>query len=103
MGSRTARRRGGSRSTLLRMPITPFRRGAAAAGGPRQVGMNTRLRAFVMGLVILVGVGTLGTAVATGATPLPRKVMLEKLNHVRAAHGLSGVRPALRLRLAALR
>jgi uncharacterized protein YkwD len=65
--------------------------------------MNTRLRGFVVGLVVLMGVGTLGTAVAAGTTLPPRTVMLEKLNHARAAYGLGAVRPALRLRLAALR
>jgi uncharacterized protein YkwD len=65
--------------------------------------MNTRLRAFVVGLVVLMGVGTLGAAAATGTTLRPRTVMLEKLNQVRAAYGLAGVRPALLLRLAAQR
>jgi uncharacterized protein YkwD len=65
--------------------------------------MNTRLRAFVVGLVVLMGVGTLGAAAATGTTLRPRTVLLEKLNQVRAAYGLAGVRPALLLRLAAQR
>ena len=65
--------------------------------------MNTRLRAFVVGLVVVMSVGTLGAAVATGATLRPRTVMLEKLNEVRAAHGLRAVRPALLLRLTAQR
>jgi uncharacterized protein YkwD len=65
--------------------------------------MNTRLRGFVVGLVVLMGVGTLGTAVAMGTTLRPRTVMLEKLNQVRGLHGLGAVRPALPLRLAALR
>jgi hypothetical protein len=65
--------------------------------------MNTRLRAFVVGLVVVMGVGTLGTAVATGTTIRPRTVMLEKLNEVRSAHGLGVVRPALLLRLIAQR
>jgi uncharacterized protein YkwD len=57
----------------------------------------------MVGLVVLMGVGTLGTAAAMGATLRPRTVMLKKLNHVRAAYGLGAVSPALRLRLAALR
>ena len=61
--------------------------------------MNTRLRTFVVGLVVLMGVGTLGTAAATGTTLRPRTVMLEKLNHARIAHGLGAVRPALRLQI----
>ena len=65
--------------------------------------MNTRLRTFVVGLVVLMGVGTLGAAVATGTTLRPRTVMLEKLNEVRATHGLGAVRPALLLRLTAQR
>jgi uncharacterized protein YkwD len=65
--------------------------------------MNTRLRAFVVGLVVLMGVGTLGTTVAMGTTVRPRTVMLEKLNQVRSAHGVGAVSPALRLRLTALR
>jgi hypothetical protein len=65
--------------------------------------MNTRLRAFVVGLVAVMSVGTLGAAVATGATVRPRTVMLEKLNEVRSAHGLHVVRPALLLRLTAQR
>jgi uncharacterized protein YkwD len=65
--------------------------------------MNTRLRAFVVGLVVWVGVGTLGAAVATGATPRPWTVMLEKLNEVRRAQGLVAVRPSLLLRLTAQR
>ena len=64
--------------------------------------MNT-LRAFAVGLVVVMGVGTLGAAVATGTTLRPRTVMLEKLNEVRAAHGLGAVRPALLLRLTAQR
>jgi uncharacterized protein YkwD len=65
--------------------------------------MDTRLRAFVVGLVVLMSVGTLATAVATGATLRPRTVMLEKLNEVRATHGLGAVRPSLLLRLTAQR
>src|SRR3954453_5808025 len=68
-----------------------------------KAGMNIRLRGLMVGLVVVMGVGTLGTAAATGTTPRPRTVMLEKLNHVRAAYGLGTVSPALRLRLAALR
>lgn len=65
--------------------------------------MDTRLRAFVVGLVVVMGVGTLGTAVATGTTIRPRTVMLEKLNEVRSGHGRGVVRPALLLRLIAQR
>jgi cysteine-rich secretory family protein len=65
--------------------------------------MNTRLRAFVVGLVVVMSVGTLGAAVATATTLRPRTVMLEKLNEVRSAHGLHAVRPALLLRLTAQR
>jgi uncharacterized protein YkwD len=65
--------------------------------------MNTRLRGFVVGLVVLMGVGTLATTAAMGTTLRPRAVMLEKLNQVRAVHGLGAVSPALRLRLTALR
>jgi uncharacterized protein YkwD len=62
--------------------------------------MNTRLRGLVVGLVVLMGVGTLGAVSAT-ATVKPRTAMLEKLNEMRAKHGLGPVRPSLRLRLAA--
>jgi len=64
-------------------------------------GMNTRLRGFVAGLVVLMGVGTLGVASSTAATLKPRTVMLEKLNMVRAEYGLGAVRPSLLLRLTA--
>jgi uncharacterized protein YkwD len=77
--------------------------GGGRAARAEILSMNTRLRAFVVGLVVLMGVGTLGTAVATGTTLRPRTVMLEKLNGVRVAHGLGAVRPALLLRLTAQR
>ena len=57
----------------------------------------------MVGLVVVMSVGTLGAAVATGTTLRPRTVMLEKLNEVRSGHGLHAVRPALLLRLTAQR
>jgi uncharacterized protein YkwD len=65
--------------------------------------MNTQMRGFVVGLMVLMGVGTLGVASSSAATLKPRTVMLEKLNGVRSTHGLGGVRPSLLLRLAAQR
>ena len=65
--------------------------------------MNTRLRGFVVGLVVLMGVGTLGVSSSSAATLRPRRVMLDKLNQVRAKYGLGAVRPSLLLRLAAKR
>ena len=64
--------------------------------------MNTQLRGLVVGLVVLMGVGTLG-ATSAAATVKPRTAMLVKLNQVRAKHGLRAVRPSLLLRLAAKR
>jgi uncharacterized protein YkwD len=65
--------------------------------------MNTRLRGIVVGLVVLVGVGTLVPVAATAATLKPRTVMLEKLNEVRAEHGLRAVLPSPQLHGAAQR
>jgi uncharacterized protein YkwD len=65
--------------------------------------MNTRLRGIVVGLVVLMGVGTLGVSSSSAATLRPRTVMLEKLNEVRAKYGLRAVRPSLLLRLTAQR
>jgi uncharacterized protein YkwD len=65
--------------------------------------MNTQLRGFVVGLVVLMSVGTLGVASSSAATLKPRAVMLEKLNMVRAEYGLGAVRPSLLLRLTAKR
>jgi uncharacterized protein YkwD len=55
-----------------------------------------------MGLVVMVGVGTLsGTAMAT--TVKPRTLLVRDVNAVRAQHGLRAVSPSLLLRLAAKR
>jgi uncharacterized protein YkwD len=77
--------------------------GGIGAAGADPMGMNTRLRGIVVGLVVLMSVGTLGVASSSAATLRPRTVMLEKLNAVRASHGLGAVRPSLLLRLAAKR
>jgi uncharacterized protein YkwD len=62
--------------------------------------MNTPLKAFITGLVVMMGVGTLATT-ATATTLRPRTVLLHDLNVVRAAHGLRAVSPARLLRLTA--
>jgi uncharacterized protein YkwD len=77
--------------------------GGSAAQAADQWGMNTQLRGIVVGLVVVMSVGTLGVASSSAATLKPRTVMLEKLNAVRAQHGLAAVRPSLLLRLAAKR
>ena len=65
--------------------------------------MNTRLVIFAMALVAIVGVGTLGTGTSHAATVRPRRVLLDKLNAVRAGYGLRAVRPVPVVRLAAHR
>ena len=50
--------------------------------------MNTHLRGVIVGLVVVMGVGTLGVASSSAATLKPRTVMLEKLNLVRGEYGL---------------
>jgi uncharacterized protein YkwD len=65
--------------------------------------MNTRLRGLIVGLVVLMGVGTLGVSSSSAATLRPRTIMLQKLNQARASYGLGAVSPSRRLRLAAQR
>ena len=65
--------------------------------------MNTRLTAFVTGLVVILGVGTLSGTSAMATTLKPRTVLLRDVNAVRAQHGLRAVSPSLLLRLAAKR
>jgi len=64
--------------------------------------MNTRLKALMTGLVVLVGVGTLSST-AAATTLRPRTVLARDINAVRAQHGLRAVTPSLLLRLAAQR
>src|SRR5690349_13965069 len=80
-------------------PFWPWRSGADR---PRLYGMNTRLKALMTGLVVLVGVGTLSST-ATATTLRPRTVLARDINAVRAQHGLRAVTPSLLLRLAAQR
>jgi len=63
--------------------------------------MNTRLKALVTGLVVVVGVGTLSGTSAMATTLRPRTVLLRDVNAVRGEHGLRALRPSLLLRLAA--
>ena len=64
--------------------------------------MDTRLKALITGLVVLVGVGTLSST-ASATTLKPRTVMVRDINAVRANHGLRAVRASVLLRYAAKR
>jgi uncharacterized protein YkwD len=65
--------------------------------------MNTRLKALITGLVVLVGVGTLSGTTAMATTLKPRTVLLRDVNSVRSQHGLRALSPSRLLRLAAKR
>ena len=65
-------------------------------GHPRCMSITRHLTAFVLA-VALVGAATPTTAQATA-----RGRLLDRINHIRAVHGLPAVRPASQLRSAAL-